>query len=170
MFDVTCEGEMLSLGLYQGKLEQAIRAFKFHSVTRLSQLLGNELAAAVVAQGWTPQTVCAVPLHPKRYRERGYNQSALIARQAAKRLQLSYHSPLTRSRATQQQARLDSVARQRNVAGAFRSKRLTGERVLLIDDVVTSGATTLECSLALFAAGASHVYTAAVARAKLDRS
>ena len=69
-------------------------------------------------------------------------------------------------RATGQQARLEAGAREENVAGAFEASPVRGARVLLVDDVVTSGATTTECSLALLEAGASHVYVAAVARAR----
>ncbi len=98
--------------------------------------------------------------------QRGFNQSALVARTAAKRSGLPHRPLLARVRTTRQQARLGAAERQGNVAGAFRSAPLAGERVLLVDDVMTSGATVTECALTLFAAGASRVYVATLARAQ----
>jgi len=156
----------LSLGLYSGSLERAVRAYKFGGVRRLGRLFGLELADVLEASGWQADVICAVPLHPLRYMQRGYNQSALVARVAARQAGLPYRPLLRRVRATQQQARLGGAARQGNVAGAFRAAPLRGERVVLVDDVMTSGATVTECALTLFAAGAGRVYVATVARAQ----
>jgi ComF family protein len=156
----------LSLGPYGGPLERAVRAYKFEGVRRLGRLFGLELAATLKTAGWQLDAVCAVPLHPLRYLQRGYNQSALVARVAAQERGLPYRPLLRRIRATRQQARLGGAARQGNVAGAFRAAPLQGERLLLIDDVLTSGATLTECALTLFAAGAGRVYVATVARAQ----
>ncbi len=156
----------LSLGPYTGPLEKAIRAYKFGGVRRLGRLFGSELADGLEASTWQVDVLCAVPLHPLRYMQRGYNQSALVARAAARRLGLPYRPLLRRVRSTRQQARLGAAARQRNVAGAFYAAPLSGERVVLVDDVMTSGATVTECALALFAAGAGLVYVATVARAR----
>lgn len=98
--------------------------------------------------------------------QRGYNQSALVARVAAKQTGLPYRPLLGRVRTTRQQAQLGAAARQENVAGAFRAAALSGEQVLLVDDVMTSGATVTECALTLFAAGAGRVYVATLARAR----
>jgi len=162
------KGYTLTLGVYEGGLERAVRAFKFHGVRRLGGLFGRTLAAELTRAGWQPDLLCPVPLHPLRRFRRGYNQSALVARTAAHALGLPYRPMLNRVRRTEQQARLGKDARQHNVAGAFRSQPLGGEHVLLVDDVVTSGATATECSLALFEAGASRVYVAALARARRD--
>ena len=156
----------LSLGVYEGALERAVRAYKFGGVRRLGGFFGAALADALEASGWEPELLCAVPLHPVRYLQRGYNQSALLARAAAKRSGLPYRALLKRVRPTRQQARLGGGDRQENVAGAFRSAPLNGERVVLFDDVLTSGATATECALTLLAAGASRVYTATIARAQ----
>lgn len=156
----------LFLGPYSGTLERAIKAYKFGQVRRLGELFGSALADAFKASSWSLDVICAVPLHPLRYMQRGFNQSALVARTAAKRSGLPYRPLLTRVRTTRQQARLGAVERQGNVAGAFRSAPLAGEQVLLVDDVMTSGATVTECALTLFAAGASRVYVATLARAQ----
>lgn len=156
----------LSLGVYGGTLEQAVRAYKFQGVRRLGQLFGVELAHSLEVSRWHVDMLCAVPLHPLRFMQRGYNQSAVVARAAAKEIGLPYRPLLRRVRSTRQQARLGATARQNNVAGAFRAAPLAGERVVLVDDVMTSGATVTECALALFAAGAGRVYVATVARAR----
>lgn len=156
----------LSLGVYRGPLERAVRAYKFGGVRRLGRFFGGALADELVAARWHVDLICAVPLHPVRHMQRGYNQSALVAREAARRRGLPYRPLLRRVHATRQQARLGGAARQGNVAGAFRAVPLRGERVLLVDDVTTSGATVTECALTLFGAGASRVYVATLARAR----
>lgn len=156
----------LSLGPYSGPLERAVKAYKFAGTRRLAGVFGGALADALRASSWPLDVVCAVPLHSLRYMQRGFNQSALVARAAAKGVGLPYRPLLKRVRSTRQQARLGGTARQGNVAGAFRATPLSGERVLVVDDVMTSGATVTECALALFAAGAGRVYVATVARAQ----
>ena len=164
LFAPTVGAFELSLGPYSGPLEQAIRAYKFQQTRRLGRLFGQALAETLRVAGWPLELVCAVPLHPLRQMQRGYNQSALVAEVAARHTGLPYR-PLLRRVRTTQQARLGAGARQRNVAGAFRCAPLSGEQVLLVDDVLTSGATVTECALTLFAAGAGRVYVATLARA-----
>jgi ComF family protein len=165
LFQITLKDDLLALGVYNGRLEQAVRAFKFHGVRRLSNLFAHELAKAVKRSGWKIDTICPVPLHWSRRLERGYNQSVLIAKPLAKELGLVYTPHLQRIKRTQQQAKLSKFERVSNVEDAFFSKKCQG-RILLIDDVVTSGATTGACSEALLAAGASEVKVAAIAKAK----
>ncbi len=170
MFDVHLSEDHLVLGWYRGRLEQAIRALKFRNVTRLATLFGDTLATAVSDQPWQVDLVTPVPLHLKRRLERGYNQAGLVGRITAERLDCRFYHGLTRVRETKQQAKLGGSARQTNVAAAFEVKeRLHGEHVLLIDDVMTSGATLTECALALLNAGAGRVYLAAVAKTPSDR-
>ena len=156
----------LSLGVYDGALERAVRAYKFGNVRRLGGFFGAALADALTASGWEADLLCAVPLHPVRFMQRGYNQSALLAQAAAKQSSLPYRAVLKRVRSTRQQARLGGGDRQGNVAGAFVASALQGERVVLFDDVLTSGATATECALTLLGAGASRVYVATIARAQ----
>ena len=99
------------------------------------------MAEALGTAAWPVDTLCAVPLHATRYLHRGYNQSALVARSAAAHRSLPYRPLLRRVRTTKQQAKLGGAAREENVSGAFESQKLSGERVLLVDDVMTSGAT-----------------------------
>jgi ComF family protein len=166
LFTPQVTGYQLVLGTYHGKLETAVRALKFHHATRLATLFGQRLAAEVKRQAWPVSLVCPVPLHPRRQQARGYNQSALIAKAVARELEVHYAVPLSRQRATRQQARLSLHERRENVTGAFKARALHGQPVLLVDDVVTSGATVTECSLALIEAGAGMTFVAAVAQAK----
>ncbi len=157
--------DFLALGFYNGRLEKAVRAFKFHGVRRLSNLFALEIAKAVKQSGWKIDGVCPVPLHWTRRLERGYNQSVLVAKPLANELGLSYAPLIKRVKRTKQQAKLGKQERVSNVEDAFVSKPCQG-RILLIDDVVTSGATTRACMEALLAAGASSVKVAAIARAR----
>ncbi len=176
LFAPQVQVDLLTLGVYEGKLEAAVRAFKFQHATRLAGVFGVALAAEVKRLGWQVDSVCAVPLHWRRYLHRGYNQSALIAAKVATELDCPYTPLLTRTKATHQQARLRRADRFENVKGVFRagggtgangSPNLRGKRVLLIDDVVTSGATTAACKSVLERAGAAEVKIAAVARARV---
>ncbi|HOG00940.1 MAG: DNA utilization protein GntX [Firmicutes bacterium ADurb.Bin248] len=113
-----------------------------------------------VPADWRVDALTPVPLHKNKLRARGYNQSALIAYALAKRLGLPVEEELlVRARDTGSQTALDAALRTRNVAGAFlASPAAAGKRVLLVDDVRTTGATVCACAAALRAAGASGVY------------
>jgi ComF family protein len=110
--------------------------------------------------------VTSVPLHPDRRRERGWDQAALIARAAAVRWSLPWRDGMIlRVRSTGAQSGLDRDARARNVAGAFAAPSpVDGVTVILVDDVLTTGATAGAAAAALVAAGAREVRVAAVAR------
>lgn len=159
-------GEALWLGPYAGPLGRAVRALKYRGATRLAGWLGERLAREVADAGWRPSVVCAVPLHPSRRRRRGYDQAWLLASSTAAALDVPCRPLLERRRATPSQAWLSRAARLRNVAGAFRSDSVPGARVLLVDDVLTTGATAAACREALLAAGASQVHVAVVARSE----
>ncbi len=139
-------------GDYAPPLSTAIKRFKFEARPELARPLSSLLAESVAELGlgrrdvWVP-----VPLHRARLIERGYNQAALLARALAGRTRASI-APLLleRSRDTSQQARLGRSAREDNTLGAFRLRRpFSGERVVLVDDVVTTGATVRACLAAL---------------------
>jgi ComF family protein len=154
----------LALGPYQGSLEKAVRALKYHQVSRLGSLFGKELARLIRQEGWQIDHVTAIPLHWFRYLQRGYNQAALIAKPLAQELGLPYSSLLKRTRYTKQQAKLSGSERQQNIQGVFQSQTLTGQRILLIDDVITTGLTIKAGEDALLAAGATEVKLASVAK------
>jgi len=153
---------------FEGAVRQAILQFKYKNVkamaTPLAQLMGKYLRAhPLPADALVP-----VPLHPRRLRERGYNQSSLLAGELSKLTALPVaEKSLVRLKNTPPQTRTKSAAeRQRNIARAFacRDRRLRGKHILLIDDVCTSGATLNACAVALKTAGAASVWGLTVAR------
>lgn len=150
-----------------GVLGEAVKAFKYESATDLRDPLAERLRVAIRAQAWALDAVVPVPLHADRLLERGYNQSALLGARLAQTLGVRYAPGLLRRiRSTGQQARLSGSERQRNVAGAFAADPSVRDlSVLLIDDVVTTGATLGECAAALRAWNAAGVYAIAVSHA-----
>lgn len=158
-------GDQRWLGDYEGRLGDAVAAVKYDRGRRLATSLGCALGTDVAGGGWRFAHVVAVPLHPTRVQERGYDQAEHLARAASRTLDLPFLPALERIRATRSQVGLDRDERQRNVRGAFRATREVRYPVLLIDDVLTTGATTSACADALRDAGCPRVFVAVVARA-----
>jgi ComF family protein len=159
----------LAAFVYGGAVARAIARLKFDKRPDVARPLAAALRrAARVMAADPPDIVVPVPLHPRRLVERGFNQSALLAAPVARDLRARFlPEGLVRARDTERQATLDRAARESNIAGAFvagRSQRLSGRRVLLVDDVRTSGATLSACAAALFAAGAREVRSLVVAQ------
>ncbi len=158
----------LSLGPYEGLLRQLVLDLKFHSALHIANLLGGLLASRLSPEQF--DLVVPVPLHIKRLKERGYNQSLEIARQLARemRIKIDAHS-LVRVKHCPPQESLGKIERGKAVKGAFHSNnQFTGMNVLLVDDVMTTGATISECCQVLFAAGAVRVVIAVAARTGLN--
>lgn len=157
-----------SLLSFEGLGRQIVHELKYHNFKALAGPLGELLADYFLANRLAADVLVPVPLHPSRLRERGYNQSALLAREMGRRLSIPVlEKGLTRVRHTQPQAKAaDALQRRHNVRGAFgcREKTFVGKRVLLIDDVCTTGATLEACAVALQAAGAVSVWGLTLAR------
>jgi len=156
---------------HSGPLREAIHDLKYRDLTALATPLGRLMAGAWPALDgeWLPQAVVPVPLHSHRQRQRGYNQSALLARQLAAVLQLPLlDGVLHRVKATVPQVDLDAEQRRLNVLDAFRCQpgSMAGQAVLLVDDVCTTGATLASACQALKEAGASCVLAYTLARAR----
>jgi ComF family protein len=152
---------------YEGPIELAVHRFKYRGWRRLAEPLGLLLAERLVVEGVAARTVVAVPLHPSRMRQRGFNQAELLAAELRRRLLLTApEGVLVRTRATPPQVGHDRRWRLQNVSGAFewRGAGLDGESILLIDDVATTGATLDACASALRAAGSGPVTGVSVAR------
>jgi ComF family protein len=161
------------LGLYDGGLREAIHRFKFQGAVHLDRAFGRLLAEqlANLRQSFDPELIIAVPLHRQRLRARTYNQSLLLARELGRCWRLPVPVRLLRRvRPALQQQGLTGEQRRRNLKGAFALHgRLRGERVLLVDDVLTTGTTARECASTLLAGGASRVAVAVLGRARLQK-
>jgi len=168
---------------FAGAVADAVKRLKYDRGVWLAPGL-----AACIAETWRAvprerrggaDVVCPVPLAPERFRDRGYNQSRLLASALARELRLPCRDLLVRTRATPTQTRLTARERKENVRGAFAVAwrfraglkaverffpPVKGKRVILVDDVITTGATVDECARTLKRAGASAVFALSVAR------
>ncbi len=159
----------ISVGDYDGPLGVVVRALKFKRIRFLANPLGDELADSLAARMDVSQidAVVAVPLHWSRRLSRGFNQSALIAKRLAKKLQLRNMPVLKRTRRTHQQMRLTAAQRRKNPLNAFAVRSgidIAGKNVLLVDDVMTTGGTIMECARMLRKAGAKKIFVGVIAR------
>ena len=152
---------------YGGAIATAIVRLKYRDRPDLGGRLGRAMAPAARGLRRPIDLVVPVPLHPRRLAERGYNPAALLAAPVARMLPAPLvHAALARARDTPRQATLDREARLANVAKAFVAGRrsVTGARVLLVDDVETTGATLAACVSVLRRAGARGITTLVLAR------
>jgi ComF family protein len=144
-----------------GGARRLVHALKYDGLSALAEPMGSLMAGTLTEWGLRPDLLIPVPLHRARQRRRGFNQAALLARACAETAGLPIDDALLRRvRSTTPQVRTTSAEeRRQNVAGAFATRgRLTGQTVLLIDDVSTTAATLRACAAVLRDAGAHHVY------------
>jgi ComF family protein len=156
--------------LYEGSLKTVIHRFKYGGRTGLAGFLGPLLASFAEERGLGAEDslVMPIPLHPRRLRERGFNQSKLLSEHVARGLsaELDFLS-LRRVRYTLPQTGLGKVQRRKNVRGAFRLQdrgRVSGRTVFLVDDVATTGNTLSACAKTLLKGGADEVVCLVLAR------
>jgi len=165
---------VISVGKYQNIiLRNAVHALKFSGVKEISALLGNMLTKRIsqtLGGSLSEFTLVPLPLHPIRKRERGFNQAELLAQKIVVNIALPCQEILIRTRATKPQAKIDHKTenlRKENVAKAFAKNPVTTnipEKIILIDDVATSGATLEEAAKTLREAGAKKIWGAVICR------
>ena len=142
---------------YEGVGKEIVHALKYRGYTGVADRLAAPLMAGVLDEGHRFDAVVPVPLHRSRLRRRGFNQAELLARGVARRINAPVSDTLEVVRRTRDQVDLSASERRENVAGAFTSRcRLRG-RILLVDDVFTTGATMSSCAEGLLRAGAREV-------------
>jgi len=169
----------IAYGAFESVLRETVHLLKYDRVLPAADFLGAKLSTTfsqlppLDGESWL---VVPVPLHKRKLRQRGFNQSELIARAALKRHPVAAKlntKCLIRQRETVPQAGLTRHQRRKNIRGAFAvsdAEAVRGRDILLIDDVFTTGTTISECARVLRRAGAATVYAATVARAlKADR-
>ena len=159
---------MRSWLVFDGPIRHALHSLKYQRNLALGDALAHNMAVFVGSLAWQVDVVVPIPLGKDRMKERGYNQSGLVARPLAL-LNHWHYSPraLTRVRETRTQVGLTPVERKENVSGAFRAvpEMVVGRTVLLLDDVATTGATLAAGAASLIEAGAITVYALSLARA-----
>jgi len=154
--------------VFEGSIRKAVHRVKYRRDLGLGDSLATQMLPYLTSLDWPIDIVTPVPLGKKRYRQRGYNQVGLIARPLALAQGWDYAPRvLRRARETISQVGLSASERKRNVRGAFvaDSQRVRDRRILIMDDVVTTGATLAACAQALMGGGAREVYALTVARA-----
>jgi ComF family protein len=172
----------VAYGVYEDGLRELMHLFKYEGMRSLAEPLGVMLAEAVLSlagQAAEDLVVIAVPLFSRGQRERGFNQSALLADAAVARMRrirpewrlTAAHGALRRVKPTKSQYTLSALGRRRNLVGAFAvadPTAVAGHEVLLIDDIYTTGATARACAGVLRRAGARRVWVATLARAQQE--
>lgn len=159
------------LGHYAPPLRTLVHELKYRNRTKLAPLLGDALTSLMMTDGLLKQAdlLVPIPLHPARLRERGYNQSELLARRVSQLTGIPISGALRRVKNTKPQARIedDDEARKKNVKGAFAARSdaaLRDKQVILIDDVTTTGATLDAAAQVLKQAGVRAVYALVIAQ------
>ena len=152
---------------YAPPLDAAIRQMKYRGAYRVAEWMGDDVAELIRREGFDDcDLLVPVPMHPRRLRERGHNQARSIAEAVSIKTGKVLVDALARVVNTRQQARLDADLRKENLREAIApaaGTNVRGKRVLLIDDVITTGATMNACAAALYSAGAKDVRAAAFA-------
>lgn len=153
---------------YNDIAQHIIHAYKFYNQKNLAPLMAKEILSRLYQEYSKVNFdyIIPVPLHKKKLLKRGYNQSTLLARYISDNLKITFSDDiLLRTRNTSPQSLLDSRKRETNIIDAFTATReLAGKKILLIDDVLTTGCTASECAGSLRRAGASRVYVCVFAR------
>ena len=164
-----------AVGQYEETLLTAIHRFKYRGRTGIGEILGRIMAdfAAGIWDMKVFERIVPVPLHRKKLRERGFNQAVILARELSKRFDIPLDfTSLRREVFTPPQVGLGREERSANVHGAFSARhpeRITGRRILLVDDVYTTGSTLAECARVLIRANAEAVTVLTLARAVQDQ-
>jgi len=162
---------LASWAFYGGPLRQAIHRLKYGHDLGLGDIFSRYLIEYLAQRAWPVDLILPVPISPKRLKERGYNQAGLLAQPLARAYGIHYEPKgLTKIKETISQVGLTQSQRHTNVSGAFKGYDhvVKGAKVLVVDDVATTGATMESCTQALLEAGADRVWGLTLARAAIQ--
>lgn len=162
---------IISWAHYESSVRNSIHSLKYRNNLALGYFFAMKPLPKVIEASWSIDLVTPVPLSKSHFKERGYNQAALISHPLARGLGVRHETKaLQRIRETSTQTKLSAEQRFLNVEGAFSGNpaKLNNKTVLLVDDVITTGATMVNCTKALLTSGASKVYCISVARVFVD--
>ncbi len=152
-----------------GILQELIKELKYRNQPELGVFFGELLGQKLLEQSLHVDLIIPIPLHPSRKRKRGYNQATVIAKGVNEMIKADLCANLIeRATNTKSQTNQNKMSRFQNMEQVFvvqNMEELTGKTVLLIDDVITTGATVLSCSQVLLRSGVSKVFVAAIAKA-----
>ena len=161
--------DLTAVWRYEGQVRKSLHRYKFGNARHYAAPYGRLMAMRISRDLPRADVVTWVPVSAKRLRRRGYDQAELLARAAAPELELACEQLLEKFRDNRANSSLkDPAHRRANVLGVYRAVRqedIRGKRILLLDDIVTTGATASECARVLLTAGAKEVYFAAMAAA-----
>jgi ComF family protein len=159
---------MRSWAVFDSPIQNGLHTMKYRGNVAFGESIAEQMSAFVCALQWPIDVLIPVPLGKKRLKERGYNQVALVARPLAYQLDWRYGpDALWKTRETRSQVGLGISARSENVQNAYRAdpEVVKQKRILIMDDVATTGSTISACTAALLSAGAREVYVLTIARA-----
>jgi ComF family protein len=159
-----------SLYKYDGAVKSIITGYKYGGKKYLGRFFGGDMAKKLGDIPCKLSYVCNVPLHEKRRKQRGFDQAEELAKGIAQAAGIPYIAALRRIRNTKTQTKLSETQRALNIKGAFEAAETVTGNVLLVDDVLTTGATAGECVSVLMEAGAKDVYVMTFARAVMRGS
>lgn len=151
-----------------GAIQNIIHAIKYNQNISLAKFIGQQIGQILATEKSDLHFDCIipVPLHSLKKSERGFNQSEHLSKGIAKILRVKLNKKIVRTRFTDSQTKLNRQEREKNIQSAFKTKyNFTGKNILLVDDVMTTGATINECAKVLKNAGAANVYACSIALA-----
>ena len=160
---------------YKGDVRQSIHRFKFGNARRYADVYARQMAVAIIQAGFSDNFdfITWVPISFLRYLKRGYNQSALLAKALSTELGIPARRLLKKVRHTPAQSGIQGGAQRRaNIANAYTitdAEQIRGQKVLIVDDVLTTGATVSECAKTLATGGVSKLYFAAIATSEKNK-
>lgn len=163
----------ISLFLYEGFIRNKILEFKFDGKTYISCTFADIMCNIIIKNKICVDIIIPVPIHKKRFKERGYNQSELLSKYIAKKLNIKHESKLLiKKHNNLAQSTLNAENRKKNVIDVYevrKENRIKGKKILLIDDIYTTGATVNECAKILKQNGAKEVVVLTIAYSNWTR-